>query len=183
MEIKKYENLLEEINKDFMDIPFGNSLFQIKNFVLKSAETPQRLYRTLGLYMTSKIQSLKEAQYSAEESAIDLEELNYKLNSCHDDFEKRRIRLKIRKINDGVESSKKLIKDAIVELDYCYSIYKDLPKFTREEFENAEIEYYSKNLHKQAVGLTGAHEALYNLGLRVGENGNLESHNDNLFLE
>ena len=36
----KIEQILEEINKDFMDIPFGNSLFQIKHFVINQVETP-----------------------------------------------------------------------------------------------------------------------------------------------
>jgi hypothetical protein len=159
MEMQKYENLLEEINKDFMDIPFGNSIFQIKHFVLNASETPQRLYRTLGLYMQSKIQSLKDAQYGTEEKIIDLEEAEAKLKFEDNIFEKRRLTPQITKIRDGLESSKKLIKDAMIELDYCYSIYKDMPKFTREEFENAELEYYSKNLHKQAIGLTGAPNA------------------------
>jgi hypothetical protein len=176
MEIKKYENILQEIEKDFMDIPFGNSLFQIKHFILNTAETPERIYRTIGLQMHSKITFLKDAYYTKEEKLIDLEELEYNLKKEESSFERRRIELKIKKTKDGLMYSEKTINDAVKELDYYYNIYKKMPKFTNEEFEKAEFEYYSKNLHKQAVGLTGALESLYNMGLALDDKGNLIKH-------
>ena len=180
MEIKKYENILQEIEKDFMDIPFGNSIFQIKHFVINAAETPERIYRTIGLQMHSKITFLKDAYYTKEEKLIDLEELEYNLKKEKSSFEKRRIELKIKKTKDGLISSEKMINDSIIELDYYYNIYKKMPKFTREDFEKAEFEYYSKNLHKQAVGLTGALESLYNIGLTLNEKGELVNHPNEL---
>jgi len=180
MEIKKYENILQELEKDFMDIPFGNSLFQIKHFIINAAETPERIYRTVGLQMHSKISSLKEAYYTKEEKLIDLEELEYNLKKEENSFERRRIELKIKKTKDGLLSSEKSISDTIIELDYYYNIYKKMPKFTKEDFEKAEFDYYSKNLHKQAVGLTGALESLYNMGLTLNEKGDLINHSNEL---
>ena len=53
-------NVLTEIEDAFFDIPFENSDFQTRAFVVASQQTPARAYRAIGLQMFSKIQAVKE---------------------------------------------------------------------------------------------------------------------------
>ncbi len=159
-----FDNIIQEIDKAFYDIPFENSQFQTENFVIGNSITPERAYRNIGLRMSNRLRALEEARYNLEKENIDIEELQEKINDpTTDKYDKRRFQLDIEhKINNRSFTSK-LINDALIELNVLYAHFKSLPKYTREEFEAGEQQHFTAKLERQLGGISGAAESLTNM--------------------
>ena len=157
------ESILDEIDKAFFDIPFGNSAYQTETFVLAAAITPERAFRAIGLEMSDKIRSLREAKFKQKEFEIDRDEAAAKLESGElSEFDQRREQLKMERAEAELPFTKKLINDALVELNLLYKHFKALPKFTREQFEAGEQMHYIERLARQHH-LSGNQLSLYNI--------------------
>ena len=157
-------DVLNELNIAFKDIPFENSDFQNTNFVVAAQITPERAYRAIGLRMFSKIQALKEAKYGRLKEEIDIEELQAKIaNPDTSSFDVRRAELDIQQKLENRSYTDKLIGDAIHELNLLYTHFKALPKYTRDEFEAGEENHFTQRLHRQLQGVSGAAESLTNM--------------------
>lgn len=158
------QDVIQEIETAFFDIPFQNSQFQTKHFVLESQITPARSYRALGLRLHDRLSALISAKYSKLRADIDLEELEWKLkNTQLDQFERRRLELDIEESRQKLPFSQKLINDALAECEYLYSVFKKFPRYTREEFEAEEEKYFVEMSKRQVAGITGARESLMNI--------------------
>jgi len=161
--------VIQEYEEAFFDIPFGNSQFQIENFIINASHTPERAYRAIGLTMRAKIQALKEAYYSLKKQEVDIEEAQEKLASnYHTKWEKKRAAIEIEQKEEMKRDTKKLINDALAELSVLYAVFKKMPRYTREQFEAGERTHYQIRLTKQALGIQGPHESLDNMGESVG---------------
>lgn len=135
--------------------------------------TPQRAYRNILLRMNAKIQALKEAYWNLQKEDVDLEELRAKLNDpSTSEYDKRRYEIEIARKLDSRGYLSKLVKDAVIEVQTLYQYFRALPKYTREEFEAAEREYFTAKLTQQATGVVGALESLKAMGLKLGPGGN-----------
>lgn len=163
---KKVTSIVDEIENAFFDIPFENSAFQDKYFVLAAQITPARAYRALGLRMSAKIRALKEARYSLQLDDIEIEELRHKISlPATSDFDRRRHEVEINKRMDSRSWTAKLVNDAIVELEYLHAEFKKFPRYTREEFEKEEMSHFAARLSRQANGVEGASESLHNMAM------------------
>lgn len=168
--LKKFP--LEEIEKSFMEIPFGNSDFQIENFIINAQITPERAFRAVCLTLRAKIGALRESYYNRKRQQIDLDELKFKItNPDINEFDRRRAEVDYEEKLAQESETKKLISDALHEVEVLYKYWKILPHPTREEFEKNEKEYYTENLSRQIVGINGAIESLANMGYALTENG------------
>lgn len=157
-------DVIDELNQAFYDIPFENSQFQTENFVIGASITPARAYRAIGLRMSSKLNALREAKYSRLRMDIDIEELQEKVNDPNTNkFDKRRAELDIQEKLEGIPYTDKLINDAVTELNILYKHFKALPKFTRDEFEVEEKLHFEQRLQRQLMGGNGAQESLMNM--------------------
>lgn len=168
IKIENLNNVVREMEDSFYDIPFGNSKFQIRNFVINSQHTPARAYRAIGLSASAKIRALKEALYGQKKEEIDIEEINEKIaDPSVNKFEKRRLQLKLEKKLEDKRYTSKLVNDALHELSELYSAYKQLPAYTRENFEKEEKKHFQLKLKKQALGIQGSLESLDNMGENI----------------
>lgn len=77
------ESILKEIEDTFFDIPFGNSHFQIENFIVNAEITPERAFRAVGLQLMDKLKALKKAKFADKRLEIDIEEIKEKLTVTH----------------------------------------------------------------------------------------------------
>lgn len=162
---RQVEDVVSEMEDAFFDIPFGNSAFQIKNFVINSQYTPERAYRAIGLSSSAKIRALKEAIYNIKKENVDIEELKEKIeNSQTSKFERQRAEIELEYKQDNRKYTEKLANDAMHELAQLNAVFKKLPKYTREEFEKGEADHFRIRCGKQAMGITGAMESLDNMG-------------------
>lgn len=132
--------VLKELELAYKDIPFENSDFQNKAFVMASHQTPARAYRAIGLRMFSKVRAIKELKYSREIEDIDIEEWQQETGNS---FEDRRNKLKVAKKLEQRSWTDKLLNDAIKELDCLYAEFKKFPTYSRLEFEAQEVEYFT----------------------------------------
>jgi hypothetical protein len=156
-------DVLSELTERFFDIPFENSDYQNKAFVLAAALTPGRAYRAIGLRMHSKIEALKEYQHNREMSQIDVEEKEAKIADPNtSEFDRRRLRLEIRKILDGCAWGDKLKNDALKDLNSMYRELQKFPRYTRETFEAEEKAHFTVRLNRQLTA-NGAQESLANM--------------------
>ena len=158
------KDVIVELEEAYFDIPFQNSAFQTEKFVVAAQITPERAYRSIGLEMLTKLQTLQELQYKNELAQIDLDEYASKVeNPQTDPFERRRAEAEIRRSKSQTRYSQKLLNDVLVELNLLYNMFKKFPKYTREQFEAAEYTHYEQRLLRQTQGISGAAESLVNM--------------------
>lgn len=149
--LEKYTvNILKDVEDRFFDIPFENSFYQNKLFVISAEQTPARAYRAIGLRMLSKIRALKEVKLDMQLAELDIEENKYKISLDEtSSFDKRRLEIKCLKIESESSFTKKLINDAIVELDFLYEELKKYHRYNREEFEAEEETHFQLSMENQ----------------------------------
>jgi len=175
--VDELKDFLKELYNQFEELPFGNSDFQNKYFVINSQITPARAFRALCLRLRDRINALLEAYYNLKKEDIDIEELEEKLKTEKNIYEKKRIELDIEFKKLKRIDIKKLVDDAIHEVNYLLSLYNQFPTITREEFESEEEEYFKKKLTTQLIG-DGNLMSLLSMGYMIDENGNLIEANE-----
>lgn len=160
---------IQEIKDYFQEasegIPFDNSWFQTLNFVVKGQYTPARAYRAILLRLSDRIQALDEAQYAAEKTAIDLEELQDKIARANADssaspYDLRRWELDRARHSSQRSLTEKLVLDTTQEVARLYKLLRMFPKYTREQFEAEEQRHFEVSLSRQANGLVGCLDSL-----------------------
>ena len=169
---------MKDFNEDFRNVPFGNSVFQITNFT-DGQESPARRYRHCLLQLHQKQRTLKECEFRRRGIDIDIEELKHKIEKYPEgSFKRQRLELKLERKEFGLEAEIKLIEDALVEVAAYKALLKDLPTFTREEFEQEEYGYWEKRLLGDArreitsngTVSPGVMSSLERMGIMVGRN-------------
>lgn len=156
-------NVLAELEEAFFNIPFENSDYQNKTFVLAAQQTPGRMYRAIGLRMFAKLRAVQECLLNREKAKIDIEEMEYKISLPEtNEFDRRRLRVEIMRIRNNENWENKLLHDALHELDCLYAEFKALPSYTREEFEAEEAKHFRLKLERSASA-SGPMEALLNM--------------------
>lgn len=159
-------NLVSELEQAFFDIPFENSWFQTHNFVLAAEKTPGRAYRALGLRIMDRIQAVKHNIVKAELAQVDYEENEYKCSLPEtSEFERRRLLLKNKEIEEGRKWGDKLMNDALKEISMLYAEFKKYPRYTREQFESEEALHFQIDLEQQMETGGGAKESIFNMSV------------------
>lgn len=158
-------SVLQEIEDAFFDIPFENSDFQNRAFVVAAQQTPARAFRAIGLRMFAKIRAIKEFKFSQEVLAIDIEERESKIAAPDTSaFDRRRMEIENLRARDGQKWGEKLLNDALRELNCLYAEFQRLPKYTREQFEAEERAHFELKLKRQ-IERPGPHESLANISV------------------
>lgn len=161
-----HETILSEIEAAYADIPFGNSDFQNRAFVMAGEITPGRAYRHIGLRMFNRIQAIKELEYGRAKEDIDIDEKRALIDSPDASvFDKRRAELDIQQILDRRCYQDKLLADAIAELNCLYTEFRKLPRYTRAQFEAEERDHFQLRLQRQMQIGDGAAASLDNMRL------------------
>lgn len=137
--------ILQELEKAFYDIPFENSDFQNKAFVMAAHQTPARAYRAIGLRMFAKLRAIKELKYVRALEDIDIAEW---AQTTGNKFEDRRNTVRTAQKLEQRSWSDKLLNDAIKELNCMYAEFKKFPAISRDEFEAQEVEYFTKKFDR-----------------------------------
>ena len=157
-------SILTELETAFFDIPFENSAFQTKAFVVAGQLTPGRAYRTLGLGMLSKVRVVQAHMVNVERVAIKKERLSRKIRKAKPGGCKQRLlTLDLRELTQGDRWGEKLLNDALHDLNTMYTEFKKIPKYTREQFEAEERTHFTQKLGRDVSGIRGAAEALVNM--------------------
>lgn len=151
MNMQRYnKELISKLEEQFYDIPFGNSGYQIQQFVLNEQITPGRAYRAIGLNMLSLIDTLKLNGYKKQRADIKLKYREKELNTLDPDtVEAELLALKIARDKEANNSLNKLINDAVTELNVYYKELKKYPEYSRKRFEDEEALHFHLKLNRQ----------------------------------
>ncbi len=161
--VENVDDVMSKLEEAFYDIPFENSEFQTRVFVLAAQQTPGRAYRALGLRMFSKLQSVKEYVYNSKKTEIDIMEKQDLINNpTTSKYDRMRAELDLARIEDARSFSEKLVNDAIHELNVLWREFQKFPKYTREQFEAEERGHFELRLKRQ-MEHGGASESLENM--------------------
>ncbi len=175
-DLTKFKTLLSEIQDSFLEIPFGNSDFQIANFIINAGLTQERAFRAVCLTMREKIISLNEAYYNQKRLQVDLDELQAQVDDqTTGQFARKRAEIEIEYKISQQRDNEKLILDAIHEVEVLKGFWERLPHPTRKQFEAAEEDYFKISLTKQVLGIDGAVGSLENMGYVVNAQGRLQN--------
>ena len=156
-------SILQQIEDAFFDIPFENSDYQNRAFVMAAQQTPGRAYRAIGLRMFAKIRAIKEYKFSQGLLAIDIEERDAKIADPDTGaFDRRRMEIENLRARDGQKWGEKLLNDALCELNCLYREFQRLPKYTRAQFEAEERRHFEAKLRRQ-IECPGPLESLANV--------------------
>ena len=161
------------------DIPYGNSDFQIVNFIVNEI-TPERALRSCLLNLRQKAIALKESQIRLKRYIIDIDETKEKLAKIENKFEKQRLEVLIEEKTFYLMMEEKLVKDCIREYEVLLACFNKLPKITREEFENKERDYWFNRLRNNAINELktggriekGTLESLNKMGINISHEQN-----------
>lgn len=169
---------LNEVRELMRNVPFGNSQFQIQNFM--EGLTPERIYRNVLLQLHQKLNALDECRLSRKRTEIDIEEVKEKLLTAKS-FEAKRLEVDLEEKELQLKKDVKLIEDCLIEVQTYTKTLEGLPKYSREQFELAESGYWQKRLTLEAdlelksTGhiSTGTLKSLIQIGAKINEQGQL----------
>lgn len=131
--IGKYDELLSA----FDAVSQPRSDYQLLNFVVGDHETPERKYAQVVIELHVKMSVLRKA-------VVNQRKLIKRIKQEQDIDEKELLIIDLEDLDFSITG-------AIREFNTLYAIYSDLPKFTAEELQNAETEYWHKRLTRQAL--------------------------------
>ena len=131
----KLEEALEIINS-------GRTRYQLKHFVLGQHHSPEEQFRQLLLEANSLIEGIAEQELEMKKLEAEAEELRA-TGKKSDGYEAELKELKAR-------SKKKHLKGMSEELAYIKAMFEDSPKFSKEEIEDAQADYWKTRLTRVA---------------------------------
>lgn len=131
------DSIVEGLKEDFDAIAMSRSAYVLENLVVKVHEHPTQQWLQCVLEMRIKYNSIRRHLVNRQKLQREIETLEDEL-----DRELKRIDL------DDLEWS---LLSASREFMSLYQIYQTMPRFTREEIEQGQAEYWYNRLTKQAV--------------------------------
>lgn len=168
---------LDQIEKEIKEAinngpSFGNSSFQTNVFNVGNHQGQARSYRQVLLELDAKFYNLKKAKSALKKLKTEIRILVKKLENEQDEDQCSLIECDIEDKETDLNHQEKLVLDAITDANQLYSAFKSMPKFTKDEFEKQEQEYWKKRLSLDAqlsILSTGRIESgLANSLLQVG---------------
>ena len=134
------------------EIPFGNSDFQNQTAIVNSELTPYRALRHSALRINDRLRALNECYYNIKENDIKIERIDRQINRLKEnkpidyDLDIRELENDKSKILSNYSYIKKLIKDAIAEINSLSPVVESIGKITKEQFESEEKDHFIKKL-------------------------------------
>lgn len=124
------------------NIPFGNSDTQNRNAIINDEKTPARAARHALLRVSNRMQALIESSYSLRKDNKEIEILKRDREKEPDKLKRELIDLEIERKLILRPYTRKLIIDAMREIESLWPVVQNIGKLSREKFEAEEAEHY-----------------------------------------
>lgn len=172
--IKITNELMDQIKTEMENVPFENSVYQIRTFT-PGLETPERRYRYILLQLWEAFNAMKECYFIRENLQIDIEELEEKLKKEKDKFKRRRFEVSIQEKQWKLDNQIKLINDKGIQIQAWIQEWETLPKCDRKQFELGEPTYWKTRLVNEAINeikcesriAIGTYQSIEQMGIKV----------------
>lgn len=148
MQHKQLPDVVKIINPEMLnsmvEIQQSRSRFQLEKFVLNQHDTDEMKYYQCLLEITSLYYSLKNLSLDAKKIELEIK----KLRSTGDEIDE----IEAQKKELGLEQMQLGAVGQFRELEYLMHLYESFPiKYTREQIELAQPQYWDKRLNRQAT--------------------------------
>lgn len=138
---------IDQIKQMSWEIPFGNTAFQVRNFLREY--TPERQLRMILLQLNEKITSLEKFRLNKERLQLDLDELEEKIDAA-EGRAKRRLEIDLVEKRMDYDAQIKLVNDALEEIKVYDELLREVEaavgQVTRQAFEQQEQKYWEMRL-------------------------------------
>lgn len=162
--------IIEQLQQDFDAIAMPRSAYVLENLVVKPNEHITQQWNQCVLELRVKYYNIKRTKLRIRQTERDIESLT-------DDIERELKELDIEELNWQMRGYWR-------EFEALYALYQQFPRFTREQLEAGQVEYWFNRLTKQAVQdlqasgriSVGNQEALRQIqvGARTNDKGEIE---------
>lgn len=144
------KNICADVKNRTEKLSLGYSEFQIKNFIVAAQITPARQYKQLLLELEVRLGAMEQRVADHELAKIDLEEMVYKLESPEtDQFEKKRLQIKLQVAKRSEQHFEKQVKEALREIQVFYNMLEQMPELTQGDIESEESLYFKEKLSRE----------------------------------
>lgn len=164
--VKKVFDLIAEMESAFWAIQQPRSAYVLEKFVVGQHDTPETQYSQCVLELQVKYDNIRRAVLNKKKLLIKISEYESR-NTDLDQIEADLLKI-------DLEEQDRAMLGALREFEALYLIWQSFPqKYTREDLDKNQPEYWAKRLHRQAkqevqaTGRIGAgnNEALRQIGL------------------
>lgn len=131
---------LENLSNNY--VVQSRSNFQLKHFVIGQHDTPEMQYRQILIEAQDLLYKIKMAEFDLEKKKIRLEKLaksDSKISA-----------VKAKEVQLAIEYTLLTLEGAKRELFYLEELFKQYPKYTLDDIEDNQREYWEKRLSRQA---------------------------------
>jgi len=149
--IKNSENVADKIEQ-FLDIvwevPMWNSKFQNQKVVVDWMKTPERAYRHSALRIQNRLNALSECETNLKKKDIEIRRKIRKIGRLKTeqkedwDLDVELLEVEIEENNWHKATTKKMVKDCIVEINDLLPIINAVWKLSRKDFEAGEDKHF-----------------------------------------
>ena len=129
-------NKRKELEQAFCSVNAGRSNYQIENFVIGTHDTATRQYQQCVIELQTKT-------YSIRRQIIEQRKMIKKFDNEKDADEKELFGISLEEMQMTLDSE-------VREWNTLYNIFQSMPKFTQQEFQDAEAEYWQLRLARQS---------------------------------
>lgn len=144
--VTKIEKALEEID----EFAQGRSNFALAHFVIGQHDMPGRQRRQVLAELQSLLYAIYDFCDKKEMAQIDLDEAEEQIATA-EKFEIRRLRVKIRQLKREIWNIDFQLRGREREAITLLHILENMPKYSYEEFEKEEAEYWYRRLTRQSI--------------------------------
>jgi hypothetical protein len=139
-----FEEIYEEYEKRFFDIPFENSQVQNRANLVEGREFSQgRKYRATGLRLRSRINDLAGFYFQKRRDAVKADKLQHTIDNSYDKHEVELAKIDLEELRYHERDQKKLLNDALIEIETLMDSANAIGHVSRKEFEQQEIGHFA----------------------------------------
>jgi hypothetical protein len=133
---------VSELNFAFLEIQMPRTKFALTHFVVGQHDTPEQQYLQCVLELQIKYDNIRRAQLNKKKVLIKISKLE------QENTEESLIDAELMRID--LEEQDRALLGALREFKVLYDIYESSPKYTREQIDAAQPEYWRRRLNRQA---------------------------------
>lgn len=138
-------NIIEYIDNDivklFTEVNQARSQYQLENFVLKQHDTPEMQYHQCVTELEHLYYTVRSVSLTLKKTEIEIK----RLRETGDEVDEIEAQLK----ELGMEQTRVVGVGTFREIKILLDLLKTFPRYTREEIEKAQPDYWNKRLTRQ----------------------------------
>ena len=136
-----YQYIDNDIVKLFAEVNQSRSKFQLENFVLKQHDTSEMQYVQCLTELESLYYTVRSVSLKLKKDEIEIK----RLRETGDEIDEIEAQLK----ELGIEQTRLVGVGTFREIKILLDLLKTFPRYTREEIEKAQPDYWNKRLTRQ----------------------------------